>query len=873
MKPFSPQKNRVFTGLSTLFIAVISLTYMMDLNTELPSKWVDLTSHDAVSRNDSINAISVYVNPSATEFEGGLAEWLHEWRKYPSEPLLEEGLRLANLRKDNMLRLIPSDPGLAIDSMLRFQDYLDLPSEVSEIIEQPFAVFSDVDAFAVCNAADGLHEEGHEDPIRYFAELEGNPTELFLPVEREGLLSKKSFPMMGIELEEIAALHRSASLILSSQEISAAVKLFNISHEIPGSAVSALIGNALLPIPANHDPDSLNEILSHAEKQIGPESVNAALIVLESEDNSREEVTRIVEEFSNTWTMGAKKILFIRAAFPDQINAVRSKVEFQERLQIISGQFEDMSYGQTRFSVTDVTDEIYRLPYSAKTYETSSNWFNKLYFEAVALVARDGFSVDDYDIVVVATPPLKTGSVGMASLGGGKQWVSDNARDEVYGTMRHEFGHNYGLRHASSWDAKDGSIMPLSSTSDFHAEYGDRYDFMGSRRLNDKGDFNVFEKRRLDWVDDSHIETIDYEINDVFRIYRFDHPQAYEQPTLALKIQIGDSETFWVMFRRKFLDNERLSHGAYVLWQHQRDQARLLDMVPEFHPFEFNVVEDEALALGNTFTDPSQVISLTPVATGGSGGSEWLDVRVEIDKPVNRAPQVQLRGFVTESAVGVPVRLHARSFDSNGDELVYRWGFGDGETSETKSNTIEHVFLKGGVYLVRVEVSDPFGGSDSDSLYINIKASSDIPTYQEWIETNLSKGGDGWDRRPEDDYDSDGFSNIMEYGLGLNPGVSDPADTIDWQISRLMRGETIELLCRSNDSELVFAFYISEDLNTWEPIPVIYDEVSDSWFLVSDRLELVAETNTGDGLWKLAFRLKQHPISFFLRFGLFYNLH
>ena len=596
---------------------------------------LSVSMRDFVGTSEDERASSVDVQQGVLPSEGAdenkahtyneiesLVDWLSAWRESPSESLLEEGLILAGARRARLSKLIPEDPGLAIDSMLRFQDYMDLPTPIAEIIEQPIAFVTDVDAVVSCGMDDHTSGPAHQDHVHYVAKNKGGSLELFLPKEREGLMSKKRFPVMGIQLEGKVALHRSASLALSGEELNAASRLFGLRSQTEPLASRILFGDRWLNHLSVGEADLVETVLSHAEKRLGLDTVTAAVTALESGVYSPNEVSDLVSLASDSWTQGDKRILIVRAAFSDQGRLVRSKEELELWARTVSSQFSEMSYGKTQFSVIEVTESVYALPYPKNRYEASENWFSVLHADVEEILVQDKIFPSDFDVTVVVTPPLNVNAIGLASVGGGKQWIADSGPGYGHGVMRHEFGHNYGLWHASSWDAKDGSIMPEDVHSEFHQEYGDRYDYMGSSSSNDLGDFNVFEKERLGWVTRSSIKELNGEIDEVFRVYRFDHPDTAENKILALKLKFERSETFWVMFRKKFSENENLSNGAYVLWQHQSDKARLLDMHPETYWMDNGHAQDEALSLGSSFADPTGAITISTVGIGGGEGDE-----------------------------------------------------------------------------------------------------------------------------------------------------------------------------------------------------------------------------------------------------------
>lgn len=98
------------------------------------------------------------------------------------------------------------------------------------------------------------------------------------------------------------------------------------------------------------------------------------------------------------------------------------------------------------------------------------------------------------------------------------------------------------------------------------------------------------------------------------------------------------------------------------------------------------------------------------------------------------APTVKI---ICNSTKGkIPLTVNFDAFVSGDDELYYyKWSFGDGETSDSKS--ITHTFYNEGNYLVSLRVTDNNEKTVQDNLIIEAKknqaptarASYDIPTY------------------------------------------------------------------------------------------------------------------------------------------------
>ena len=324
----------------------------------------------------------------------------------------------------------------------------------------------------------------------------------------------------------------------------------------------------------------------------------------------------------------------------------------------------------------------------------------------------------EYDIIGVVFP-YHSGAFwsGRASLGGRQHWINGTASS---GTYIHEFGHNYGLNHASRWVESTPSQIPPTppttanlstdtSVEPRHSEYGDWFDYMGGN-----GEYGVLGKNRLSWIDDTKI--VDMTGNTMqdqtVRLYRFDETAASSRPTLGVRVQMQDSETFWLSYRGNHAQ-PAARQGAHVVWQFSASRGRLLDMTPESA-----TTYQHILPVGRSYTDPSGLVTLTPLAKGGAGGEEWLDVRIVTGVVGNNNPTLALAVDRSGAAPLDSLTFTAAGADTDGDPLFYKWDFGDGRTESGVGAGLTHAYQVGGTYTVTVSALDGRGGYAEDSLQV-----------------------------------------------------------------------------------------------------------------------------------------------------------
>ena len=225
---------------------------------------------------------------------------------------------------------------------------------------------------------------------------------------------------------------------------------------------------------------------------------------------------------------------------------------------------------------------------------------------------------------------MGSGSVGgYAGLAGGsRQWIQGNSSSNV---MVHEFGHNYGVGHASFWETSDGSVVG-TGTSD---EYGDDFDIMGDG--SNSAHFHPQAKEKLAWLEPSQWTNVSTAGSGTYRVYRFDDP-ATTGTNRALRITKGTSpaEYYWLGYRKNLASNPWLQSGAYLVWQRPgQTRSWLLDTTPGSSAGR----DDGAILPGKTYSDTTAGVHITPLGTGGSAPDEWIDVAVHLgDFSANSAP-------------------------------------------------------------------------------------------------------------------------------------------------------------------------------------------------------------------------------------------
>ncbi len=370
-----------------------------------------------------------------------------------------------------------------------------------------------------------------------------------------------------------------------------------------------------------------------------------------------------------SWTHGPKTVLVVRVDFSDLAGTPVSDGEpFTEAAAVdllrktggVADFFAASSYGKTSIVIRpavngdspDVTG-VLRLPKTAAFY--AANGANSsLHADARAAARTAGFDPDAYDRVCVVFSSLreqtdsKIGYGGLASIIGSSIWVNGSFNFRV---VAHEFGHTYGLFHANLWQFSDGNPVSDVGTS---LEYGDPFDLMGGS-FDATGDFGPWNKSVLQWIPDTAVTVA--ESGGTFRVHRIDGTGSDLSLPRALKIVREPGRDYWIGYRRA-TSSASLDNAACVQWGYDTNrQGNALDLATPSDP-----EDDPLLPVGATFDDAVAGITLRPVAQGGSGANEWIEIQVAI------RPRVQwvASSVIADEQTGKATLLLRRGGDSAG---------------------------------------------------------------------------------------------------------------------------------------------------------------------------------------------------------------
>ncbi len=546
------------------------------------------------------------------------------------EVRVEQAVELAKQRRVRLLELIKSDPEAALAAAMPRAVHARMPAEVSQHLEQFVSMQAPLELKQSC-----FHPEGcthaHEHDFYRATVMDGREVQVHAYGSRLNDLSIPATSIHGIVLDGHMAVSESRVRVLEPDESLPE----GVRPPTPGSL--AVEANGEIRFLA-----SAGELESY-EQTLRDEEENPVHIASDSGDGT----STISNRPSQSWANGDKKILVIMIDFSDLpgrpiqksgsgIPAKDLPVTEDDIDALINGSngvrefFQDGSFGSTDLLLTtpvagdspDVT-EVLRVDRTASYYSNTGS-SSALGTDARAAATAAGYNLDNYDRLCYMFTNLANfdggtkfnGWGGRASVGGKNCWINGYWDFRV---VAHELGHNWGLRHANLWKVTDGRPGSMFGSSQ---AYGDSHDTMGAASGSHTKHFSHWAKSLLWWIPDASVTTVD--TSGVYRVYEFDDESADLNQARALKIVRDGTRDYWIGYRRNGTLGS-MADRAYVLWGYNfgYDEGDLLDMNTPGSD-----VKDAGLAIGQTYEDPEKGISFTPIAQGGSGGNEWLDIQV-----------------------------------------------------------------------------------------------------------------------------------------------------------------------------------------------------------------------------------------------------
>lgn len=694
--------------------------------------------------------------------------WIVEYREAEAagltaaqhSTLLARGETLAAARRPRMQRLIRENPRQALAEALRFDEYQALPAELRTEVERPFSVAATFINLPVC--VDRTSRTAPTtDHIALLALPDGSTPTAFTFGQRLHLTSKRSLPISGIVLDGSAAVAETVFREVSAEERATVLaqfpsgqpdrsRSFATGQPLAGPGLLALAGGRVFAFSGQEELTRLEAALTTLDQRPGPEASAGLLLasafpVRTDGGFDLEAAQTLADQLASVWTETRKKLFLIRVDFADTPG---EPVSYAAASNLLNGtaceSLRSMSYNKTWIEA-GVSTNVYRLPQPAAYYADRSapgygtagfSSFNAQLLRDARNTFRSTRNGADASVNIGPTSATGTGGdaglgdfdivglffgnigvyaggmsyAGLASVGGPDLWIQQ-ANDA--GVYVHELGHNYGLGHASLWQSSGPSPIDAGTS----VEYGDRFDIMGSGPV-DRGHFHPQAKARLNWLAPS--EWVAAAASATHRLHRIDSTATAGTPRgvrVTKSTTPGAAEYYWLGFRPAFDANPAFARGVNLYWQRPgADRCWLLDSTPN----SASGLADSPLALGRTYSDPIAQAHFTPVAVGGAGAEQYIDVRVNLGAFAgNHAPQLAPLSGPATIAARTPASFASTATDADNDPLAFWWDTGDGIPGEN-NGSVSHSWIVGGSYALALTASDMKGGSASAQRTITV---------------------------------------------------------------------------------------------------------------------------------------------------------
>jgi uncharacterized delta-60 repeat protein/M6 family metalloprotease-like protein len=587
-----------------------------------------------------LSAANVLANDWDSRPEPELAafhDWTLDWQQRGASPQrLAEGERLARLRMDCLQRMARESPLNVLRATVPFRVRYMLPAEVLALMEERIDGVGSL-SVTVARPAAG---EALENPGPFHrARFQGRSFDLITtgPI-RMGTQPRAA--LHGVALGKVLVLADSPVRMVEAGE-----RITKPVEEVcPASGKTTRLDLAALQEQA---PADLIDVGDKIIKVCEPEHVT--LVAAKTLAKERESQPWVMgkglegtPEFLGTqqpdpsWTLGAKKLLIIRVDFSDKPGASISEATAVSLINGAGGVnefFQTNSFGKTSILLAplvandsaDVTS-VFRMSRTASSYATSGD-YDSLHYDAKTAATAAGFNLDAYDRIGVffanlrSIPGSRMTYAGLGQQPGKDFWI--NGANYAF-LISHELGHTCGLPHASR--VRSSTTDP-TGTGTFE-EYGDVLDLMGDGTTS-AAHFNMWSKAFLHWIEPQAALLVT--VPGTYRVYRFDHKDAIANDAahpLALRLPRHGGHEWWIGHRRALTGNSSAMNGMYALWANaDGDNTQLIDFNG---PNDTNAA-NAPLQINATFNDLETGHSFKPVARGGIGSNEYLDVQVSFN--------------------------------------------------------------------------------------------------------------------------------------------------------------------------------------------------------------------------------------------------
>jgi PKD repeat protein/predicted nucleic acid-binding Zn ribbon protein len=224
--------------------------------------------------------------------------------------------------------------------------------------------------------------------------------------------------------------------------------------------------------------------------------------------------------------------------------------------------------------------------------------------------------------------------------------------------------------------------------------------------------------------------------------------------------------------------------------------------------------------------------------TDNEGSTDSITKKIYVQ---NSIPTAYASATPTSGPFPLSVKFSGSGSDSDGYIDSYYWTFGDGSSSYSQNPT--HAYSSSGTYTATLKVTDNEGGSNSDSIIIEVSSEPDddgdgIPDYSDNCPDKYNPS--------QTDTDNDGYGDACDNDDD-NDGCKDTEDYVPYQdavlkisISRFRVIDEIDPFpALTSEGEIYFEIYVNDvkearfpSTGSWEStIGTLYYAPSD-WYII-----------------------------------------
>ena len=619
-----------------------------------------------------------------------------------------EGVALAETRRAALADLIQSNPERALELAVPFAVRRAMPASVLALLEERVNARGDYQVLGVMPVAGAAHSLP---PVIRSAQIGGEQYQVFTYGSGLAHVTKSGVPMNGLALPAPDALP--GRTLTDAKKILALGPAARWLERVELEALQAARPANPMCFTSDHPVSSQSaetavelggNIYPFCCKGHGEDWANAGIAAAGLTTPSG--WLSGADTAESSYTEGRKRMLCLRPYWSDRAVAMSTNTGLTH-FQNFSNYMFQMSYGKLVFAPlgrgSDISTEIL-LPGSVADYTSGLGTI----FTTVKEVARTnyGYDISQYDFIYYVTGSQPAASyAGLGFVGGVGFHLANGYFDAAVSS--HEFGHNLGLNHANFWDTASQSIIGNGANN----EYGDSNDPMGGG--GSPNDYNSRYKNYLGWIKDTDIADLNATGSGLYRLHAFDLNQGVG--LRGLKFRRNSSQNYWLNFRQRKTDKKALMNGVQLMWTgNGNESSHVLDVRLKGNS------DNNAIAIGRTFTDASLGFHATPVGKGHTF-PESLDVRINVGTfPANQPPVTTVSASPANPGPAETVTFSAVATDPNGDALAYYYDFGDGDYSIDNSASTTHAFAAAGEYAVQCTVSDMKGGTARRTVIVRV---------------------------------------------------------------------------------------------------------------------------------------------------------